>query len=86
MVDKSTFTASATTQPAAEAEMVTPANTDLNQYSRAVYVGIEGDLTVRMAGKENDVIFAAVPAGSLLPIRVSQVRVGTTASSIVVLY
>lgn len=85
-VDKTTFASSGTTNPAGEAEEITPADVDLTQYSRAIYVGGDGDLAVRMAGKENDVTFTAVPAGSLLPIRVLRVRAATTATSIVVLY
>lgn len=87
-IDKKLFAQSSTTQPAGEAEMITPSDTDLPyaQYSRAVYIGGEGDLVVMMAGRENIVTFAAVPAGTLLPIRVAQVRAATTATAIVALY
>lgn len=90
MADKKQFAQSSTQQPAAEALEVTPADSDLPlygaAYTRAIYVGGEGNLTVRMAGQENDVTFVAAPAGTLLPIRVSQVRAATTATNIVALY
>lgn len=90
MADKRQFAQSATQQPAAEALEVTPADSDLPlveaSYTRALYIGIEGNVTVRMAGQENDVTFVAVPAGTMLPIRVSQVRAATTASAIIALY
>lgn len=87
-IDKKLFAQSSTTQPAGEASEVSPADADLpsEQYSRALYVGGEGNLVVAMAGLENIVTFANVPAGTLLPIRVSQVRAATTATAIVALY
>ena len=85
-IEKSTYLSSATTQPAGEATAVVPADVDLDQYSRALYVGGAGDLSVVMAGKENTVVFVGVPAGSLLPIRVSQVKAATSATDIVALY
>lgn len=54
--------------------------------SRAVYVGTGGDLVVDMVSGAQ-VTFAAVPAGTLLPIQVSKVRTaGTTAAQLLLLY
>jgi hypothetical protein len=51
--------------------------------TRAIYVGQGGDLRLRMASSEI-VTLAAVPAGSLLPLRVEQVlATGTTAGALV---
>jgi hypothetical protein len=59
--------------------------TDLDEYSRAVYVGGAGDLTV-MTVDNTVVTFFAVPAGAMLPIRVRRVRsTSTTATNILVL-
>lgn len=70
------------------AAAVTPSNTvDLVFFSRALYVGVTGDVSVIMAGDGATVVFPAVPAGTVLPIRVSRVRAtGTTASSIVAVW
>lgn len=75
------------TSPADNATAVTPSDsTDLAFNSRALYVGGAGNLVVTMAGG-GDVTFTAVPAGSILPIRVSRVKsTNTTATSIVNLY
>ena len=91
MTDQNTFSTSGQTSPAANAEAITPADTDLtnDQFTRAIYVGGTGNLAVRMAGAEGDtdVVFVAVPAGTLLPIRVKQIRsTSTTATSIVSLF
>tara|TARA_R110001592_G_scaffold100828_2_gene285813 strand:+ start:668 stop:1138 length:471 start_codon:yes stop_codon:yes gene_type:complete len=51
-----------------------------------LYVGVAGDVKVKMAGG-NDVVFKTVAAGSFLPINVIQVfATGTTATDIVALW
>ena len=74
-------------QPAVCAAAVTPHNTnELEVISRALYVGGAGDVKVKMLG-DQEVTFSAVPAGSILPIRVKQVfSTGTTATLILNLY
>lgn len=75
------------TAPSPIAVAVTPANATLtNGPPRALYIGVTGDLVVTMPGAAGTVTFAAVPAGSILPIQPIQVNTGTTASSIVALY
>lgn len=90
------FSGSGVQAPAAHALDVTPADADLSivaagHFTRAVYVGGVGDLAVRMADNgdqgDQDVIFKAVPAGSILPIRVSQIQsTGTSATLIIALW
>lgn len=71
--------------PAQGAGAVTP-DADLPKHCRALYVGTGGDLAVLMSDAST-VTLKAVPAGSLLPIRVRRVLSdGTTASDIVALY
>lgn len=54
-------------------------NLDLPETTRAVYVGQGGDLAVVMVSGAS-LVLADVPAGSLLPLRVSRVlATGTTA-------
>lgn len=73
--------------PADFAASVTPSDSaDIATASRGLYVGGTGDMAVTMLSG-GSVTFKAVPAGSILPIRVSRVLVtGTTATSIVALY
>jgi hypothetical protein len=73
------------TSPPEHAVAVTPADQDLAQVTRAVYVGVAGDLAVRMQDG-GSVTFLGVPAGTLLPLRVSRVLPATTAGGIVGLW
>lgn len=70
------------------AAVVTPSDTvDLAFVSRALYVGGAGNITVIMAGDGSTVLFSAVPAGLVLPIRVNRVKAtGTTATLIVAMW
>ena len=66
------------------AEAVTTSDTaELARVTRALYVGGAGNIAVVMADRTT-VTFAGVPAGTVLPIRVRQVRAtGTTATNLV---
>jgi len=90
-IDKQTYSASSVDNPAGEAVEVTPADADLAQYTRALYIGTSGDVAVIMAhenvaGGSTVVTFKNVLSGSIIPIRVSQVRAATTATNIVALF
>jgi hypothetical protein len=53
---------------------------------RGIYVGVAGDLTVRMSADKSVLTFKAVPAGTLLPVQFDRVMAtGTTAQSILAL-
>lgn len=69
------------------AAAVTPDdNTDLTTSSRALWVGGGGAIALVTAGGST-VTIAAVPAGSLVPLRVARVKAtGTTATSIIALW
>lgn len=71
--------------PAMYGEAVTPNDsTDLTYITRALYIGGAGDLTVDLYGGQTAILFANVPAGTVLPLMVKRVRsTGTTATSIV---
>jgi len=73
--------------PADDAEVVTPSDTvNLLKISRAVYVGVGGNVSVEMAKTGTAIVFTGVQAGSVLPIRVSRVNAtGTTATNMVAL-
>jgi hypothetical protein len=72
------------TSPPEEAAAIVPDDAaDLPFATRALYVGGEGDLKVRMLGG-GVVTLAGVPAGVFLPLRVSRVfATDTTASALV---
>lgn len=77
---------SAILQPNASAGAVTPNNvTNLPATTKALWVGGAGAISVEIGGAT--VVFAAVPAGTRLPIAVTRVNAtGTTATNIVALY
>jgi hypothetical protein len=65
---------------------VTPSDATVLQTTKAIYVGGAGNVTVKMAGDSANILFTAVPVGTILPIAVTQVRAtGTTATAIVAL-
>lgn len=72
--------------PATSVEVVTPSDTvDLIYTPRMLYIGGAGNLSVITTGGQT-VSFAAVPVGTILPLRVSRVRAtGTTATAILAL-
>ena len=74
--------------PAYNAEVVTPDNsTELARVSRALYVGVGGDVSVQMAGTGTAIVFKNVPTGATLPIRIKRVNsTATTATNMVSLY
>ena len=58
-----------------------------SQPSRALYVGVAGNVHVRMLKSQSNALFQAVPAGSILPIRVDTIWDTTsTANAFVVMY
>lgn len=69
---------------ASDAFEVTPADdTDLAQVPRALYVGSDGNLSLRFPS--GDVTFVGVLAGTLLPVRPTRVLAATTATNILAL-
>ena len=68
--------------PAGDAFAVTPSDAT-HLHANALFVGTSGDVTV-VTEAGTTVTFKNVPTGSILPVRVSQVKsTGTTASDIV---
>lgn len=81
--------------PAPNAVAITPSDTvSLANVTRGVYIGVGGNISVVMQGAGPTatpltaaIVFVGVLAGTILPIRVSQVTAtGTTASSLVALW
>lgn len=75
-------------EPAVYAVAVTPSDSeDLANVSRALYVGGAGNIAVHMLGDRTTVVFSAVPAGTILPVRVRRVlATNTTATLIINIY
>lgn len=73
--------------PAVAAVAVTPDDaTDLATVTRSLYVGGTGDVRVILSWNTAAVTFAAVPAGTFLPIRAKRILLtGTTATNILAL-
>jgi hypothetical protein len=71
----------------AGAVAVTPSNTtNLTRFSKALYIGSAGNLTVEMEDG-TQVLYANVPAGTTLNIKVAKVMAsGTAAGNIVAIY
>lgn len=86
----STLDATSAVTPSRRAFAITPSNsTDFlvdagASVPKALYVGNTGDVAVQLVDDGATVTFAAVPGGSILPIRPRRVlATGTTASGIV---
>jgi len=71
------------TAPAGGAFAITPNDsTDLTRLTRGLYVGVGGNVAVRIGGV--DVTFSNLAAGVVHPLRVTRVlSTGTTATNIV---
>lgn len=60
--------------------------------TRAIYVGVTGDITVQLAGNagaadgSHPTLFAAVPAGTILPIACTFVMAATVSTNVVALW
>lgn len=77
------------TAPIRTAVEITPSDSaDLaTTPTRAIFVGVGGDVTVDMATTGTAVTFKNVPSGTLLPIQVNRIdATGTDATDIVALY
>ena len=76
------------TKPIEDAVAVSPSDTtDLAKVCRALWVGGGGAVELITFPGGHDVTFAGVPSGTLLPVRASRVKAGsTTATSILALY
>jgi hypothetical protein len=74
--------------PARSVALVTPNDsTDLSYATKALYVGVGGNISIDTVGGDSAVILIGVPTGSILPIRATRVRAtGTTATDIAALY
>lgn len=73
------------TAPAQNCFVIVPDDAaELLSVTKAIYVGTEGDITLRAAGDTSPVTFRNVPAGFILDVRASAVHAtGTTAADIV---
>jgi hypothetical protein len=71
---------------AMDAAAITPGSSSLAQTTRALYVGNTGNVCVQMLGYDNSntvVTFVNVPAGTVLPVRVTKVFSNSTANNFI---
>lgn len=69
-----------------DAEVITPADSDLARVADAVYIGGAGNLAVQTIGGTT-LTFTALPVGTVLYVRCKQIRsTSTTATNIAALY
>ena len=74
------------TDPAVMFQAVTQSDSTVLALTRALFVGVAGNVAVVVGAGSAAVTFVGVPAGTIIPIRVRKVMAtGTTASSIVAL-
>lgn len=73
------------TAPARQAFPITPDdNAQLATFTKALYVGTGGNVTLRTIGSDADVTFVNVQNGTFLDVRCNAIKAsGTTASDIV---
>jgi hypothetical protein len=71
--------------PARQAFGITPNDSqDLTLFTKAIYVGTGGSITLRTVNSDADVVFNNVQSGSILDIRCRAIRTtGTSAAGIV---
>jgi len=74
--------------PYKNAFAITPSDTvALAEVTRAIYVGVAGDITMQLQGDSAAVLFKAVPVGTVLPVRATLVKAtGTAAGNLLGLY
>ena len=54
--------------------------------TRGIYIGVTGDLIVKLVGDESFTTFVDVPAGSVLPLRIASIDTSTDCDFMVGLY
>jgi len=75
--------------PADTSYVVTPADgVEIGAFlPRAIYVGVGGDINMRLEGDEAPVLFKGVQDGSLLPVKARMIySTSTTATNIVAIF
>jgi hypothetical protein len=72
--------------PALYGATVTPSDATVLTPTRSLYIGVTGNVAVRMYGSQNNITFSNVPVG-ILPLQVDRVlSTGTTATGIIALW
>lgn len=88
MTNRNNHSDSDTANPAGSAVAVTPHDSTMiaTGVTRALYIGVSGDVACLMADGGTAVVFKSVPIG-ILPVRVQRVNsTSTTATNILALY
>ncbi len=68
--------------PATEADSITPADADFTEppFYRALWVSSDGNVVIRAVDSNTNVTLAGAKAGSIIPVAVKRVAIGTTAT------
>lgn len=85
IIDPYESTAKSAISPSEDCFAIVPDDdADLPRATKSLYVGTGGDIVLKPVDSDGDTLFANVPNGAILPVRVQAVRSsGTTASDIV---
>jgi len=68
--------------PAEHAWAITPGSGELQYYTRAIYVGGDGNITVDTVGGETGVQFVGLSAGQTISVRAKKVTAATATNLI----
>ncbi|KLI64630.1 spike base protein, RCAP_Rcc01079 family [Aurantiacibacter marinus] len=84
-IDPFALSGNSLTAPAAQAFAIIPDDaTSLDVATKAIFVGTGGDLAVRLVDNDEDLTFRNLGSGTILDIRVTDVRSsGTTATDLI---
>ena len=74
------------TKPCTEAFAITASGDDLEHFTRGLYLGVSGDVTVTLVGSGSSVTFVGLAAGIIHPIAITKLTNAGDATGILGVY